>query len=724
MSGEESIINFDTSAPLQHQFRLNNAGGSRDRDESATASPESTLTRNAFTVFSDAICYFFLPPSLWDSPRSLYTCISSFRVWRAVNESQDQSIEPDAESEPNSVVESLRKTMAEAFAHDLFNGIIPDTVLGGRQRTQFKWPTGIEVSVEDRVLVVLRAIKRAGFSTLGEFLAESFGNDFNKHPTVYHTIASLRAKEKRLQNHPISIIKLIFEHRKSQDYIGGVPVEPNFEVPRYALPPSTRLTTLLPSLPDNITRNAMINWALQCMITRFKIETRELLLPVHGFLHQSKDRALTWDMLLLWDMLRAQKTISVHATAIFVLFTTIAVNRTARAKLEAASSLAMDDPDPDPEESEESFPNDPLPFARTDADLPLEGEPQNSHSSSDGPSLAGISHDQSDGEGEDEPVGSEPNEDPSTGTHSDYSKLYSDSMGRRDPWQAVTVFILILLVFQNHFALMLPIIVRIFLFTCNVHRETIAFLCRLGLSVSYTTVLAQLHVLAADSASQLRFLGAFSPNTGPQFLLLFDNVNKMKRAWRAQLGHQDEVKSGTAATAIRLEGVRPGAFLSEPVKKAIDEKRRQNLTVDKLYDDISWEHIRGIGKGTVLRIWLKYIPALASHRAAVEALFSSTHKKHVLQLRKSEIHTARPTNIDESSSTGVASVLANLLGQLSVVPATLDRWMMLMICGDQLTIDRVRKIKWYSRKAGDPFDKYQWALRFLPFSKIGLRQSF
>ncbi|KAK7000785.1 hypothetical protein R3P38DRAFT_3614222 [Favolaschia claudopus] len=257
---------------------------------------------------------------------------------------------------------------------------------------------------------------------------------------------------------------------------------------------------------------------------------------------------------------------------------------------------------------------------------------------------------------------------------------------------------------------MLPIIVRIFLFTCNVHRETIAFLCRLGLSVSYTTVLAQLHVLAADSASQLRFLGAFSPNTGPQFLLLFDNVNKMKRAWRAQLGHQDEVKSGTAATAIRLEGVRPGAFLSEPVKKAIDEKRRQNLTVDKLYDDISWEHIRGIGKGTVLRIWLKYIPALASHRAAVEALFSSTHKKHVLQLRKSEIHTARPTNIDESSSTGVASVLANLLGQLSVVPATLDRWMMLMICGDQLTIDRVRKIKWYSRKAGDPFDKYQWAL--------------
>ncbi|KAK6995693.1 hypothetical protein R3P38DRAFT_3329936 [Favolaschia claudopus] len=544
--------------------------------------------------------------------------------------------------------------MAEAFAHDLFNGIIPDTALGGRQRTQFKWPPGIEVSVEDRVLVVLRAIKRAGFSTLGEFLAELFRNDFNKHPTVYHTIASfLRAKEKRLQNHPIAIIKLIFEHRKSQDYIDGVPVEPNFEVPRYALPPSVRLEALIPSPAENTT------------------QTRELLLPTHGFLRRKKDAPLTWDMLLLLDMLRTQETVSFHAPAIFTLFTTIAVNRNARANLEATAGLIANPDRPEDSNLDSAGPPDPLPFAPSSDES--EGSSDQGSPSRPSPESISSSEKESDGENDSD---SEENE------QNDQSEIFPEFLGRRDPWQAVTVFILALLVFRNRFAIFLPIVVGIFLFTCNAHRDIIALLCRLGLSVSYSMILAQLHVLAADSASQL--------------------------PWRPTLGHQDEVKSGTAATVIRLVGVRAGAFLSEPLRKAFQEKKRKNLTVKQLYDDIDWVHIRGIGKGTVLRIWLKYIPALHSHRSAVENLFLSKYRKHVLQLRKSEIHAARPTNIDESSTAGVASVLLNLLGQLSIIPETLDRWR-IMICGDQLTIDRIRKLRWCSRKGNNPFERYEWA---------------
>ncbi|KAK6995701.1 hypothetical protein R3P38DRAFT_2800870 [Favolaschia claudopus] len=654
MSGEESIINFDTSSPIQHQFRVNNASEGRDRDESATTSPESymhyihefqllhtpeTPSRVPADYAGHTSSFSGPTPQLYQPSLITYAATSSFQsplygfhpvhytplyhhsaeLGAQSTESGDQSTEPDVESEPNSValvtpIESLRKQMAEAFAHDLFNGIIPDTALGGRQRTQFKWPPGIEVSVEDRVLVVLRAIKRAGFSTLGEFLAELFRNDFNKHPTVYHTIASfLRAKEKRLQNHPIAIIKLIFEHRKSQDYIDGVPVEPNFEVPRYALPPSVRLEALIPSPAENTTR-----------------------------LIANPDR-------------------------------------------------------PEDSNLDSAGPPDPLPFAPSSDES--EGSSDQGSPSRPSPESISSSEKESDGENDSD---SEENE------QNDQSEIFPEFLGRRDPWQAVTVFILALLVFRNRFAIFLPIVVGIFLFTCNAHRDIIALLCRLGLSVSYSMILAQLHVLAADSASQLRLLGAFNPNAGPLFLLLFDNVNKMKRAWRPTLGHQDEVKSGTAATVIRLVGVRAGAFLSEPLRKAFQEKKRKNLTVKQLYDDIDWVHIRGIGKGTVLRIWLKYIPALHSHRSAVENLFLSKYRKHVLQLRKSEIHAARPTNIDESSTAGVASVLLNLLGQLSIIPETLDRWR-IMICGDQLTIDRIRKLRWCSRKGNNPFERYEWA---------------
>jgi hypothetical protein len=305
--------------------------------------------------------------------------------------------------------------MALDFACHLFDGIIPDTALGGRQRTRFIWPPGVDVTPEDQVLVVLRAIQRAGFPTLGAFLAALFRDEYNKHPTVYHTIAAfLQAKEKRLENHPIAIIELIFGHRKSQEYIDGVPLEVNFNLPRYALPPSTRLTAMVPSNPVNTTRNAMINWALQCMISRFEAETRELLLPVHGFLRRPGDPALTWDMLLLWNMLRNQETISLHAIAIFTLFTTIAVNRTACARVDAAAFQLANHDD---EDIDEEIPDDPLPFApQPDGQVPvsphLESHPV-------------VPTDEPDGEDEPDEV-EEPTDEP---------KTFLDPIGRRDPWQ-------------------------------------------------------------------------------------------------------------------------------------------------------------------------------------------------------------------------------------------------------------------------------------------------
>ncbi|KAJ7898103.1 hypothetical protein B0H13DRAFT_2337638 [Mycena leptocephala] len=67
-----------------------------------------------------------------------------------------------------------------------------------------------------------------------------------------------------------------------------------------------------------------------------------------------------------------------------------------------------------------------------------------------------------------------------------------------------------------------------------------------------------------------------------------------------------------------------------------------------------------------------------------------------------------------STFAGAASVLLNLIiGQLCVIPTMLYNWLV-MICGDQLSIDRVLKIKWYSRsKAEDAFEQYQWALSII-----------
>ncbi|KAJ6481317.1 hypothetical protein C8R47DRAFT_1186616 [Mycena vitilis] len=573
-----------------------------------------------------------------------------------------------------------RSQLALDFASNIFDGIVPGTAAGGRQRRQFRWPQGVEIGPEDRILIVMRAIKKAGFPTLGAFFAELFRNNvsYNKHPTVYHTIASfLQAKEHSAANHPVAIVDLIFRHRKSQEFVDAVPLEPNFVLPRYALPPSTRASpSPLLASPDT-THNALVNWALHRMIDRFEKETKGLLQPHHGFLRRPKDPALTWDHILTWSMSQSQETIALHAPAIFALLTTIAVNRNARQQLEARVAVAAEERD------EQGLPiDDGLPFV----DGPVE-EPAAT------PVFAPPDTDGSDTEDDPDSSADKPSEE----------KTFANPIGRRDPWQAVTVFILVLLSFRNRFALMLPILIGLFAFTCNANRELISVLCRLGLSVSYSMVLAQLHVLGADSSAQLRLLGAFNEAIGPQFLVLFDNVNKMKRAWRATLGHKDEVKSGTASTVIGLVGVRPGAFLSEPLINAVKE-------VKQLRDDIDWAHIRGVGIGLVLRTWLKHIHSITSHRPAVEDLFKSKHRKHVLQLRKSDIRSTRVTNIDESTTVGAASVLWNIIiGQLCIIPSTLSRWLV-MICGDQLSVDRIRKLKDYTRKFGTPFQRHEWAL--------------
>ncbi|KAK7016473.1 hypothetical protein R3P38DRAFT_2785686 [Favolaschia claudopus] len=183
----------------------------------------------------------------------------------------------------------------------------------------------------------------------------------------------------------------------------------------------------------------------------------------------------------------------------------------------------------------------------------------------------------------------------------------------------------------------------------------------------------------------------------------------MQRAWQHTLGHKDELKSGTAATVIELEDVPPGALFSEPFAQNIAQKARSKLTVKQLYDDIDWPHVRGIGAATILRIWLKYVPSLSPHRAAVEVLFTVKHNKHRLRLRKSKIHTLRATNIDESTTVGAASVLRNLLAQLFITPVSLVNWMF-MLYGDQLTIDRIRKIIRYTAKCDTPHEQHKWAL--------------
>ncbi|KAJ7278256.1 hypothetical protein C8J57DRAFT_1576646 [Mycena rebaudengoi] len=609
-------------------------------------------------------------------------------------------------SYPPPLAPRSRTLLAVAFTGELFNGIVPGTS-PRRQKRIFQWPIDV-VTTEDRLLVVIRAIRKAGFPTIDSFLAVLFERKYNKHSSVSSSIASfLRGAEDDPTHHPVAIVNLIFHHVKSQRWTAGITEEPSFSLPRHALRPSLRLDSNLIPPGSNSTRNALIDWALNIILVRADTESNRLLDPTHEFVRLPGTEAWTWDKILgAWSMQQSQETVARVAPAVFAVGATVAVNSRARRKIENAVSGSA---------------------ASAEAGAPASFDAPGQSVSADLPFFSGNPSVPAPADGESSQAPEWPEPEPDTGSNDDeeesgaslnFPSPLSTKIGQRDSWQAVTACILMLLYFRYRFALVFLMLIGLFAFTCNANRELVSLLCRLGLAVSYQTTLATLSVLAVDSDAQLRLLGTFPIDLSPGFLLLFDNVNKMQRAWQAHLGHKDELTSGTAATVIELEDMPPGAMRNEPLIEKIKEKVRLKLTVKQMHDDINWEHIRGIGAATVLRIWLKYVPSLAHHRAGVEALFTTKHAKHRLRLRKRKIHTACPTNIDESTTVGAASVLRNLvIGQLFMLPISLFKWM-IMICGDQLSIDRIRKIIRYTAKGDTPYEQHKWALPIIQLSHL------
>ncbi len=190
---------------------------------------------------------------------------------------------------------------------------------------------------------------------------------------------------------------------------------------------------------------------------------------------------------------------------------------------------------------------------------------------------------------------------------------------------------------------------------------------------------------------------------------------------------QTTMQSGTAATLVKLEDVPDGALRLQPLLDNIKKQERRNLTVKQLRDDIDWQHIRGVGVGRVLRVWLRYIPELAGHRADVDKIFDVTHCKHKLRLRKSEIISLRCSGIDESTTTGTWALLLDIVTKQLRIPLKWLNDSIVFCCGDQLSIHRLRKVKLFRAKPGQyPGDRAEpflpliqpWHLKFADMNKI------
>ncbi|KAH7325536.1 hypothetical protein B0J17DRAFT_723009 [Rhizoctonia solani] len=138
-----------------------------------------------------------------------------------------------------------------------------------------------------------------------------------------------------------------------------------------------------------------------------------------------------------------------------------------------------------------------------------------------------------------------------------------------------------------------------FLFACNVHKTVFqAFNC-FGFSTAHSTVhqhLCQLGTSALEALVNLAkqaHLTAINPTHTPRryFLLIYNNINKFRVPQNASVAQQSHVASGTAATAIVMENIPPGAFNPAPYLENIAQQEGQNLKLEQLLDDIQHDHL-------------------------------------------------------------------------------------------------------------------------------------
>lgn len=226
--------------------------------------------------------------------------------------------------------------MEQRFSRGLFHGVYENPEKHRKSRAQFQWPE--DLGLQERLLVVFNCMSLAGFSCFGAFLFAAFQCKVTfQNPSVSKTIANfLHCPRLDSDEHPLSIIKLIYNHPKSQAFENHAPEMPSFSLPHYALPPSSRnlLTVRICSKQkNNTTRNAILDWAVQRVIEHVDDEA-EKLTQLKTVSKGWKEK-VNWDSILNWSMSETQETLALTAPVIFFFVTTIAVSRFQRKKLDA-----------------------------------------------------------------------------------------------------------------------------------------------------------------------------------------------------------------------------------------------------------------------------------------------------------------------------------------------------------------------------------------------------
>lgn len=222
----------------------------------------------------------------------------------------------------------------------------------------------------------------------------------------------------------------------------------------------------------------------------------------------------------------------------------------------------------------------------------------------------------------------------------------------------------------------LAIVLGVWHFAAKSHVDVKRVYSRLGNIVSDTTVRNALNSLTGSSLSALRAAVQDATARGEtEWCLIIDNVQEYCPVYEGGIARESILKVGTAATAIRLDDCQPGAFDLQCHLLRLAKKERTKMTVERLWNDIDWLHLRTVQALHWARVLVDYIPELKFMSAEISSRFRLPPvAKHRMREGRKTVVQPLGTNAEREIETqGMARAILDFDKQMGVGPEAADK---------------------------------------------------
>ncbi|KAI0081500.1 hypothetical protein K474DRAFT_1671959 [Panus rudis PR-1116 ss-1] len=263
---------------------------------------------------------------------------------------------------------------------------------------------------------------------------------------------------------------------------------------------------------------------------------------------------------------------------------------------------------------------------------------------------------------------------------------------------------------RNQWVNLLPLCRAISFFSMKAHQSIYRVGTRLGHCTTYATVQNALVLMAKAKRTLLR-----QQHEIYKWIVL-DNIQRYMRPQDHRIGRVDHMVNGCAGTAVELQNCPPGAFDLDPWLTRCSENRREELTVQKLLDNLDWDHLDLISELHFLQILVEYVPVLGDYQQEVERLFSTEARKYQIDPnRHTKVHPLGTNAANETTTSGMKEAVVDFLDQLGIREQQHDDHIQ-FISGDGKSYEGISNVKKYlspERHQGPEASRNFKSLQFL-----------